>query len=822
MTFYRVDNKQNLLTVPDSFAQLNDVADNGDMSFVFTYSVDQSDVVKRSALVVNVTVASQFVKRDDVMDTSQPGFTDMPGFLVGVRTLLPTSKTVAKEQERYNIAIASSDIMAFINNENLQALANGAPASAIQNMSGVELKTVTVAELKQSNLTQPVLQIVAHPSVTDAELATSASIELNPQLVMSDMVTRQGVDPSTITTMTPRTISAMSSVGGLLRPTLTNELTTDPASSLLNSYVYSPLADPTTTTTAGSPDDTVVHVLSPVVNDTLDIPVDVFITQKSLTTVDGVDVSHLLVRFDLIDTTTFAVVDSVTKTLNVTKHVQLFYTPKTAPTMQVSGIHPNGSYVTLNVEQTDKSATAVNIYKKVLSRTDIDAPQYVFLGQYDSRNKQTLHILGDATNSTTEIFRAVSVGKQGTLGFDYTNVISRAPQTFQKKSLAVNAYVTNTGIDVEVRSIPTNVIAIQVLVRNLSIHQKEHQIVGDVVLIDDATRKLDRFSVTDVNVSDFNVYEYVANLIYQSGTTEQSGMSIIEYRLPNVGRVDVQINNLVVSHDTGAANVTFNISTTIIDSDIDVVFALLNRQDIKQFFNNDLQREREFLKSLIAHRILRFDLTAGVCEDFGILTSNVFNDATLAKNNGVSALVYGHKYRYEAHVLLRDAETMFETFVKNNVDPVTNKPYKFNPAKFRHPVTLRNGTLVSSMGLKFLYSQDPMSHGDVGSFAAVDVSLDDSLVTITNPEATKFNERLNVVTWKVDGPLELIDHFLIIKDVFGVRSLVGKAHSEFPFGNAQFLHVTTDHDKGAFKYVILPIFNDYKVGQEVTTNLVTV
>ena len=125
-------------------------------------------------------------------------------------------------------------------------------------------------------------------------------------------------------------------------------------------------------------------------------------------------------------------------------------------------------------------------------------------------------------------------------------------------------------------------------------------------------------------------------------------------------------------------------------------------------------------------------------------------------------------------------------------------------------------------GLKTRSPKDALSHGAIGSVEVVDVSFDSDPARIVGQSAARFDSRLNVVTWKVEGNLSQVDHFLVLKDVHGVRTAIGKVHSEFEFGNALFLHDTNERDEGELRYVVIPIFNDYSVGDEATTNSVII
>jgi hypothetical protein len=172
--------------------------------------------------------------------------------------------------------------------------------------------------------------------------------------------------------------------------------------------------------------------------------------------------------------------------------------------------------------------------------------------------------------------------------------------------------------------------------------------------------------------------------------------------------------------------------------------------------------------------------------------------------------------------LLRQPETMFQEFVKTSVDQVTKKSYNFSPAKFLHPLALTKGIIVTSAGLKTRFAKEPMAHGIVGTLQTVEVSFDNQPARVIDASTARFNKYLNVLTWKLEGSISQVDHFLIVKDVHGVRTVIGKAHSDFKFGNCQYLHPLTSRDKGEIKYIITPVFNDYTLGVPVSTNAVIV
>lgn len=819
--FFKFDRKLKLLNVDDSFVQLDSIAQNDDLTFTLFYSINQLSAVKQKSLTVNVSIISRVIKPRPLLENSHEGFIDTKSLIRNIQNQMQAAKLSVKEKDSYVISSKVSDITSKINNEIVPQLNVGVSKDNIQQLKKTKLVQKSVVELSQNNQVKPLLQLVAHPSVLNTTTINtlSSSIKVDTRLKMLDMITRQGVDPSIVLDMTHRSISAKNSLGGILRKTKVAELPFDPKSQLLNHHLFLDNPTPFKNLTSQVSDTTIVNVDSTVLTEDVEIPVKIVIT-KSSRQQESKELSNFLVKFELIDSLTGGVVDQVIKTLDISKHIQLYYTPKKPPIVQASSVN-NGSKLNLEIKQVDPGATAVSVYKKSLYRSSVEIDDYTFVGTYSLDSKQqSLLIQVEKPLYSIVIYRVVPVGLQGSQGFDYTNVVIQPAHQKNLNSISLSSEITQLGVNIDIRSFPTNVVAIELLRKNLTIHENEYSNIDGVTLISDEIRVSDQFLVTDTTVLPDRVYEYVVKLIYNSGVTEICGSAIVEYVPIKPGKVDIKITDVEVSHDSSGPNVTFIVNSTVLDSDIDIIRTLLTKQGISDYFRNDLQKEREFLKELIAHSIQRVNLTLGQREDFGVVTNEYFNDKDLRDNNSVTPLKYGNTYRYEITTLMRKTETLFNLLKKTEVDQLTKKSYDFSPSKFLHPITLKRGTIVTPNGVRTKYSKDAMSHGSTGTMKTLDVSFDSEQARILNPTAAKFNKKMNIITWKLEGSIERVDHFLIIKEVHGVRTIIGKTHSEFEFGNCQYIHVTSDQDEGELKYLIKPIYNDYRTGLVVTTNSV--
>lgn len=820
--FFRYQQTAKVLTVDDTFARLTDVLDNGDLQFEFVYSMLQKDLINFGAQMVTVSVYSKQLAPKPLLGFNHRGYVDTSGLVANIRTQVTDAKIVQQQRDSYLLAQRNSDPTAYVNNNVLPQLVAGAPTANIQPFNRPRLQLVLAKTIKQSNDDQPVLHRIINTAIVPDLAAVRASMALeSPQELIYDMITRQGLDPSYVLNLTPRSQSEVDTHGGLSNPQLAQERQTDPASRLLSYYLFpTQYGDPPTTSNQ-VPDGEYVQVLRTQTTDSIEIPVTLTVPADKMK-LEGADLTSLFVQFELVNTETGQAADTVTKTLNVSKHLQAFSTPRVPPIVKVTPSEIS-SLVNIEVHQVDPKATAVLIYQKPIFTVDPGVNDYTLIGSFNVTSQQrSVQIQVNRPLHSAVIYRVIAQGVQATPGFDFTNAVIAPARYTPIRSIALSVAQVDNGINVECRHIPTNVVAVQFLRWNLTTFDASYTTVGaDVGFIDDATRKMDLVSTVDADVSIDNVYRYAARLIYLDGNTEDFGSAIIEFIQPSPGEVDTRIDNLQVVHDI-VPNVTFDISTITVDTNLDAVKSMLELQGISQFFQGDIATQRDQLKDLIAHAVQRVDLTTGRRENFGVITTTSFDDSALRKNQAIEPLAYGHKYRYEIYPLLRAPETVFEALQKTVVDPTTKKPYSFLPSKFLHPIALNHGTLVSATGASQRYAKDPMSFGIIGAITVVEASFDDSVASIVDPQASRFDRFTNSITWGVRGDINQIDHFIIMKQVHGIRTAIGKAHSEFTYGTCQYLHDIDDSDEGVVSYIVVPVMNDYRIGAEAITNTVLI
>lgn len=838
--YFRNQKQAQILTIEDDFARLVDVLDNGDLEFEFTYSLQQSDVVKYNAQKVNINVEIRNIVPKPMLATSHRGLVDTRALVDNIRSAVSDAKSTLQTQQTYNIVSRVSDITKVINPDVYPQLRARAPNSEIPSFNSPRLSLVPADSVKQSNDPQPILHRVALSAIVpDLQTTLSTSQGEIAQSLMHEMITRQSLDPTYVLQMTPRAIPEDATHGGLSNPSTAIEHFTDPVSRLTNFYLFPPASDVPPTTTDGIVDTDLVHVLRTVTDGTAEVTETVILPNSRLYA-EGAFVGQIYVTFALADPVSNLGIDTIVKTIDLTQHLHVFYTPRQAPKVKLAG-SPGASRMNLEVKQIDPGATEVQIYKKAFWVASTLTDDYTLIGTYSlTARDQSLLIQVDAPVRSPVLYRVIPVGKQSMQGFEFTNIVARPPHYCPVLAVALVAAQVDTGIQLEVRHLPQNAVAVMFLRWNTTTHDSEFTIapvttqenpvttyytdtpnLSNVGFIDDSVRKADLLTTIDTEVTDGNVYRYVARVIYKDGMTNDCGDATIEFVQPAPGQVVTTLTNLVVAHDT-VPNVTFDIVPSTVATDMDAIKHMLSNQGMTDFFASDVATQRDELADLISYRIDRVNLTTGVRESFGIVTDRSFDDDAAGKNLSVAPLTYGQTYRYELYPLLRAPETMFDAFVKAAVDPTTLKPYSFSPAKYLHPLTLSRGTLVTTDGAKKRTAKAAMEFGVVGAVATQEVSFDNDTANVTNATAVNFDRDTNIVSWQILGSLDQVDHFIIMKQIHNIRTIIGKTHAEFASGACQYIHPITRHDVGSLKYIIIPIYSDYRVGPEAQTNTLVV
>jgi hypothetical protein len=774
-----------LLTIEENFANLQSINSDNSFDFKFTYKISQNDAIKYNVNAVEITVYTSTVNKRLLFGSDDS---------IEAKTLIDNllsdtlfAKTASKAKESFILAKRKSDLTAFIDNEAIFRIKNGIEKQSYRS----KLKTVSSQQLIQSNEVKPILH-VSNNRIENVYYTMSSSIQQNIKYLNYDLIIRRGIDPQQILNLHSNVIDSRQSFQGTLK---IGEKDSD-LQNLVNYYTIPNLESiqeiPKTNFDLSEQG---IDVIIDDVSDVLKIDADItFKLQKN-------QISDVFVKFDLLNVDG-VVIDSVVKTLEILTHIKLFQIPLVPPIVKC--VQTN---LKTNLQITQQDGNEIFIYKKTLYSSVNDIEDYSFVGTYLLNKGQTITVSVDTPYKSTTLYRVIS-GYSGVRSSHYTNsVVTKFGMLKNFVSLiAINSY---NGVLIEIRKIPLDVISIQILQKNLTHNDSTFTSIG-IVHINDNIRNSDLISFTDSNVQNYNVYEYNVILYHKNGITEYSSSNqIIEYIRATPNLIDLSVDNLKIDHSNQQPNVTFDVKMQIIDTSIDVIKSLLQKSGITEY-DLEIVTKRDQLKSLLSFSLQRINLTTGETENFGACSKFNFNDKEMRKNFAVKPLQYENQYKYVLTALVRTAESLLLT--NKSVIDKNKKQYTYNPSKFLHPITLRDGLILSPNE----HVKSELEYGTIGVTTTVNVNFDNESCRISNANAIVYDKFVQI-TWRIDGKNK-IDHYVIMKEIGKIRSIVGFAH------NIQENNMWHDYKKtrGDSRYIITPVYLDYSLGESITTNSILI
>lgn len=822
--FVTKSNKRlNLLRVDDDFASLVDIKQNGDLIFQFHYSFSQTDALKNNARSIEIIVYHGNVSIGKTLD-SKKSDGEVEKELMKSSSMLDASRDKAKSA----IGKAVEDILSKVSNEDASRIASGVKKSSVKSFNKTKITCSRAGEVKRKG--QSVLKsgsTLSNPEKRDGVDVKSSTMK---------MILNRGIDPSDVVKTSHQSLTSYDVFSGFRKITRMNSSDDDDITKLRDSLVSPSLQ--ISRDSDSTSDNELLHVIQSVVDDSSNISTTIVIpavrssnagpiVRGKILSVGTRSTSLYTVCFSVLDSSG-TIIDSVTKTFDTSAHVTIFNTPKEPPTVRVCPGSVS-SKSNLSITQVDNRAQRVNVYRKFVSSSDFSIDPYEYVGTYDLTRGRTVLVDADAPISSCVIYRVIPVSFDGTMSYEFSNVVIRPTKVTSQNFAAVTAIPFLDGIKISVNNLPTGVVAVRVVGRNSST-LSDWLTVGSTVSIKDPS--IDEVVVTDEEVSPDNVYEYVADIVMRDGTVKRTGHSIVEFIPFNRGYVNVSIEGLTVtdalSSDSrltdyiGRKVVSFTIKGVVSDKEHDSLKKMLIAQNLYEHYSDSMTEEREKLASVISYGVKRIDTLTGEVVDFGIVSSETFNESDYLEEKSSQPMIVGRKYRYEVTPMIREPETMFETIVKTSVDKLTMKKYSYSPAKFMHPLSLRTGTVTSESTRSCRHAKSSMSFGKLGQTVSVDVDLSEPTLNIVNVRVTRFDRTTNVLTWQLTSSFELVDHFLILKDIQGVITIVGKVHSTLSRGQYTYVHQLTSRDSGSIRYRIIPVFNTYSRGAEYVTSSVFV
>lgn len=786
-----------IVTLPDDFLTLTEATDET-LEFDVKYLFDQEQGVKQNATKITLDV-SKTLPPPSTITARAPSSRLAKSILTAFRTHVEELRTF---QTRSLIKSMPSDPTTSLSNEIVHLFTKGYSLDQLPQARKRLFKAVPTANAP--NALKPI------------HVQHDVGEQYNGERQLAEDILALGVDPSESYLQNDLGLSVQEAHIGIHRKSPVVFETRD--QKLLYRYKNLPSLRPIASTDPGAAGEVIDH----------DAPVDQFVvvatqeTVKSLPVVEPIkfnfnssdpDKLYLTVKVSDVNG---VVIQIITRTFNPRDYIKFHSIPTIPPFAKTTG-YGSKTHALLAIRQRDKKASSIKVYRRVYDHHTLEDQPYTFVNEFDlSISEGWKYIPLEVSLGNTFIYRVVAAGKDGSIGSGYETVVLKPTM---KDSNIKRVVVTTTpllnGVELDITHLPSDCVSFQILREDTTTLKKTLEVVSTPTYIESSDpNKV--YTLNDTAVKRGHVYRYYCKLYRKNGSHFQRLVTLYEHFPLVENLVDTKLIDVRTQLTDLGYDVKFTIQTVVVNTDLDQYKLLLQRQGLYDLFTSDVEDARDQLGKLIAHNVRRVDLTTGAVEDFGTITTTSFSDLTARGVAGVSDLVSGRKYRYIVTALLRAPETMLDTFVKTSTDSTTGRNFQFSPFKFLHPVVTAHGSLVSNSSLRSHYSADPMTFGFIGNYTSADVALDTQFPTVTNLTREKFGSDVDVLKWMLRGSASDVDHFQILVEYGGKRTIVGRA---ICLPDAQsFQHVRGLHSFEMdvdLRYYVLPIFHDFTRGSAV-------
>jgi hypothetical protein len=674
------------------------------------------------------------------------------------------------------------------------------------------LTSATVADLKN----QPIFEQLPLNQTSTLTPAGQLSQGLTNEIITREMrnAITQNIDPASLVKRTGGIISAVKSLGGIASQTSVIMAGQSNAISLIQQALTTP-----TTLTTNSPINSTSFLTKKTTITTSRISINLDF-EINATLLSGV--STIYFEIELNDDAQRPVYNKLI-TINHAKNLDEFLIPRFAP--NITSFYRRGSddKIVLFLKQVDPKATSILLYAKEFPSDNDYTQPYVFLRKVfiTKKDNEKKVQISKVLNKRT-IIRAIACSSEEQRGLPFS-------------SISINP-VTNNLINTKLISDPTIVwdykfnidntitingtiqfrdaVAIKITRKRNEETVEENIVYGPYFL----NGEID-FSFIDTNIFTGETYIYNAYIISSDGMVRKSPENLIVSN-PEIknNQITTQITNFnnIINGDN--LNVIFELRSDTTRENNALILENFRNQGIYDLYR-DIFNVTDASNSYV-YRVVRKNLTTGEEEDFGILQNTTFNDSFLRGNKNIKALQPGCSYKYSIYTYLRVADTLLPQL--NLTGSYMNKSYTFKPYYMRNPFVLKSGTMVTDISLREQHTNSQYSFGPTGQIVEYNADFSNLLPTINNVIATNKSKNENILQWKVEGNLDKIDHFIILMQQLSARKVVGTVHNISETNLFTFFDILTDGESGDVEYVIIPVYFDLVLGQEVKSNTIII
>ena len=734
-------------------------------------------------------------------------------------------------RNRNNSAFArrAVDLTKNFNNALARLIRNASANAAFSMIKPTRVVDLQMAStLAQLNVSPPLLGL----SKDNISVAPTNISKKNAKQAAHSMAFNSSIDPAMVFSGQKTIKSAGAAITGTTYAPQP-KLNSNPMAAVLLSAVL-PVAATSAPTTVNFSHSTLLPVIKNIVNKFVTIKVGMFVKKSQLK-----GSGDFYVEIKILNSRGNSL--KITRNINHFQNVSAYNTPRLAPHVIISPYRRIGKN-SFEVKQVDKRATGIAIFRKHINpgANGIIKEGFKFIGSRQLSHLDGMQKIIDITdNSKIFNYRVLPLGAGGERGVRFTGVIASAIPTpggkIIKRSLScgLSAEVGFIGINVTVRDIPPEPIGVKVAYKNMTLKDREYSemhVVGPdggalfqhVQLIDhsDDMRSYEFILSSPKNKHD---YKFVPVFVYEDGDEEFSTRSAdVKFKPLRAGILETSVETTpVTSQGGGRFNFTFDVNSSLIPTEFDVLRRALIEQNLDELFSDLIEGDRERVGEVITHGIVRTNVSSGESSYLGTHVSGEFSDNRARGKFGVPALETGQTYRYTIQPQINPPETLFANYMKTVTDIRTNKQYSYSPRKWRNPIILNEGTIVTNASRKLNHAENDLQLGAVSSPVYVNATMPVEFPVIDEIRAFQVDRDTVKISWSVTGNSKFIDHFVLTASKLDKVEVIGSVFDGS--GTTDFFTYDDIESPGQeIFYAVRAFYNNYAMSPHKVSNKVVV
>ena len=497
--------------------------------------------------------------------------------------------------------------------------------------------------------------------------------------------------------------------------------------------------------------------------------------------------------------------------------------------------------IAIDVQQLDSYAKGIAVYRKILRTQQQNmSSEFEKVADFKLMAGNLPYTFRDkVTTSNDIIYRFIPYGENKTLASVFASIIQKTNNNLINKKTERRAFcvmdysMDSEALIIKANSFPVEAVAVRFYRRNKTTNQVKFLPISSY-LRRNAGGNIP-LRIIDREVQKYQIYEYKIGILYADGIEQLAPqVLILEYRPIDQNIATAVITNIQnQGYGDGNKDVTFNVGYSINDNQYNDIKKLLSQQNYLAEYQDQVKENRDFLKTLLAYKVMRLNLTTGELEDFGVITSLNFSDRKYGAARGVKPVVEGTEYKYKIITYIRDPDTLYPSIART-INPGTKKisqkyknltkTYTLYPYEWLQPIILRNGTTYTDASVINSYPGTLASFefGNIVDIQEFSISILGDLPTIQNSSVFQIQNRGCFIQWEVNGNIKKIDHFIISLDILGMKTIVGVAHNINNTGKFEYLHPLANGERGEITYYITPVYYDDTQGSAIKTNTIII